>query len=74
MGRWLPLGRMSEAATVLYGYAEIERVLPISFNTKNKLDELSELHDKVLNWSDPAGPSPWKRALPTFSRSKHCLF
>ncbi|MEP1536499.1 MAG: hypothetical protein ABJQ34_06945 [Paracoccaceae bacterium] len=53
---------MNEAAKALYGYAEIERVLPISLNIKNKLDELSELHDKALNWGDPAGPSPWGKS------------
>lgn len=37
----------------------IEAKLPLSEETKTRLSDLSELHDTALNWSDPAGPSPW---------------
>ena len=52
---------MNEAAKTKYGYADIERFLPLRIETKAKLAELSEIHDKALNWNDPAGPSPWSR-------------
>ena len=45
----------------MYGYAEIECLLPLRNETKAKLGELSEIHDEALNWNDPAGPSPWSR-------------
>ncbi len=50
---------MNEAANAKFGYAEIERVLPLSCKTKDKLAELSARHDNALDWDDTAGPSPW---------------
>ena len=50
---------MNETAKSKYGYAEIERFLPLSTKTKAKLAKLSEIHDEALDWSNPAGPSSW---------------
>ena len=52
---------MNQAAKDRFGYAEIERVLPLSGKTVSTLNELSVLHDTALNWSDPGGPSLWSR-------------
>lgn len=50
---------MNDAAKTTFGYAGAELTLPISSDTKTKLYELSELHEKALDWSNPSAPSPW---------------
>ena len=52
---------MNAAAKEKYGYAEIERVLPITPEISDKLAKLSKWHDEALNWANPAGPSPWTK-------------
>jgi len=52
---------MNDAAKSRFGYDEIERTLPLSRKTKDKLAELSLWHDGALDWGDPTGPSPWTK-------------
>ena len=52
---------MNAAAKEKYGYAEIERVLPLSPITIDKLADLSKWHDEALNWANPGGSSLWTK-------------
>ncbi|HEX2201703.1 MAG TPA: hypothetical protein VHG91_00320 [Longimicrobium sp.] len=37
----------------------VEDRLPLSGETRQRLEELSVWHDTALDWDDPGGPSPW---------------
>ena len=47
------------AARETFGAGPIEDRLPLSPETRARLDELSVWHDTSLDWDDPAGPDPW---------------
>lgn len=49
----------NSAATDRFGVGPVEESLPLSPNLLDKLDRLSQWHDKALSWADPTGPSPW---------------
>ena len=41
------------------GVGPVEDRLPLAEATRRRLDELSEWHDRSLDWNDPAAPGPW---------------
>jgi hypothetical protein len=49
----------NEAALEAFDVGDIEDRLPLSDETRRRLDELSVWHDTSLDWDDPAGPGPW---------------
>jgi hypothetical protein len=49
----------NDAAFAAFGIGHIEDLLPLSAETRRRLEELSEWHDTSLDWDDPAGPGPW---------------
>jgi hypothetical protein len=49
----------SDAALEAFDVGPIEDRLPLSDQTRRRLEELSVWHDTALDWDDPAGPSPW---------------
>ena len=49
----------NDAARQAFGVDYIEDLLPLSDETRQRLEELSVWHDTALDWDDPAGPSPW---------------
>ena len=49
----------NDAALEAFGVGEIEDRLPLSDETRRRLEELSVWHDTSLDWDDPAGPGPW---------------
>jgi hypothetical protein len=48
-----------DAAHERFGVGAIEDALPLTPETRRRLEELSAWHDGALNWDDPAAPSPW---------------
>jgi hypothetical protein len=50
----------NDAARDAFGFGPIEDRLPLSAETRQRLDELSRWHDTALDWDDPAGPGPWQ--------------
>ncbi|HEU4883061.1 MAG TPA: hypothetical protein VFT45_12465 [Longimicrobium sp.] len=49
----------NDAAREACGVGPIEDRLPLSPETRARLDELSAWHDTSLDRDDPAGPGPW---------------
>jgi hypothetical protein len=49
----------NDAARDRFGVGNIEDALPLSQETRDQLETLTEWHDTALDWDDPAGPSPW---------------
>jgi hypothetical protein len=49
----------NDAARRAFDVDYIEDRLPLSEETRRRLEELSAWHDTSLDWDDPAGPSPW---------------
>jgi hypothetical protein len=49
----------NDAARDAFDVGPIEDRLPLSAETRQRLEELSVWHDTALDWDDPAGPSPW---------------
>ncbi|MDX8352076.1 hypothetical protein [Cognatiyoonia sp. IB215182] len=53
---------MNEAAKSAFGgYSGLENTLPLSEDTKAKLFELIEVHDRALDCANPGGPSLWSK-------------
>ncbi|SDX63135.1 hypothetical protein SAMN05444358_10832 [Ruegeria halocynthiae] len=53
---------MNEATKSAFGgYSSLENTLPLSEGIKAKLVELTEIHDRALDWADPCGPSLWSK-------------
>jgi hypothetical protein len=50
----------TDAARDAFGFGPIEDRLPLSAETRQRLDELSRLHDTSLDWDDPDRPGPWQ--------------
>jgi broad specificity phosphatase PhoE len=49
----------NDAALKAFDVGEIEDELPLTDETRQRLEELSVWHDTALDWDDPGGPSPW---------------
>lgn len=49
----------NDASRKAFDVGHIEDRLPLSDETRQRLEELSVWHDTALDWDDPAGPSPW---------------
>ena len=49
----------NDAARDAFDVGDVEDRLPLSAETRRRLEELSVWHDTALDWDDPAGPSPW---------------
>jgi hypothetical protein len=49
----------NDASRDAFDVGPIEDRLPLSPETRARLDELVVWHDTSLDWDDPAGPSPW---------------
>ena len=49
------------SAFVHFGAGPVEDRLPLSDALRQKLKAMNEWHDQALDWSNPAGPSPWTR-------------
>ena len=41
------------------GVGSVEDVLPLSDETRARLDELTAWHDESLDWAYPPDPGPW---------------
>lgn len=51
----------NDTARAAFDVDYAEDRLPLSDQTRRRLEELSVWHDTALDWDDPAGPSPWTR-------------
>lgn len=49
----------NDAARNAFDAGPIDDRLPLSPETRTRLDELSAWHDTSLDWDHPAGPGPW---------------
>jgi hypothetical protein len=49
----------NDAARAAFDVGPIEDRLPLSQQTRHRLDALSEWHDKALNWEYPPDSGPW---------------
>lgn len=49
----------NDVALEKFDVGPIEDRLPISEKTRQRLNELSALHDTALNWEYPPDPGPW---------------
>jgi hypothetical protein len=49
----------NDAALAAFDVGHVEDKLPLSDETRRRLEELSVWHDTALDWDDPGGPSPW---------------
>jgi hypothetical protein len=49
----------NDAARESFGVGNIEDKLPLSTQTRRRLQELSAWHDQSLNWDYPPDPGPW---------------
>lgn len=49
----------NEAALRAFDVGNIEDQLPLTDETRRRLEELSEWHDTSLNWDYPPDPGPW---------------
>lgn len=49
----------NDAARDAFDVGDIEGRLPLSAETRRRLEELSVWHDTALDRDDPAGPGPW---------------
>jgi hypothetical protein len=52
----------NDAARDRFDVGLIEDRLPLSQQTRRRLQELSAWHDGALNWDYPPDPSPWSSA------------
>lgn len=52
----------NNAALERFDVGPIEEKLSLSAATLRELEELSNWHDKALNWEYPPDPSPWSQA------------
>jgi hypothetical protein len=50
---------VNKAAREAFDIDHVEDRLPLSDETRRRLEELSVWHDTALDWDDPGGPSPW---------------
>ena len=51
----------NDAARKAFDVGDIEDGLPLSDETRRRLEELSVWHDTSLDWDDPSGPGPWSK-------------
>ena len=51
----------NDVALERFDVGPIEDRLPISEKTRQRLNELSALHDTALNWEYPPDPGPWTK-------------
>jgi hypothetical protein len=51
----------NDAARERFDVGAIEGRLPLSPQTRKQLKDLSEWHDKSLNWDYPPDPGPWTK-------------
>lgn len=51
----------NDAALERFDVGPVEDRLPISEKTRQRLNELSALHDTALNWEYPPDPGPWTK-------------
>ncbi len=49
----------NNAARAAFDVGPIEDRLPLSQQTRQQLEALSEWHDHALNWDYPPDPGPW---------------
>ncbi|HYW13974.1 MAG TPA: hypothetical protein VE871_18565 [Longimicrobium sp.] len=49
----------NDAAFKAFDVGAIEDKLPLSDETRQRLEELSVWHDTALDWDDPGGPGMW---------------
>lgn len=49
----------NDAAWEAFDAGAIEDQLPLSDETRRRLEELSVWHDTALDWDDPGGPGLW---------------
>jgi hypothetical protein len=49
----------NDAARERFDVGPIEDRLPLTLQTRRRLQELSAWHDGALNWGSPSDPSPW---------------
>ncbi len=49
----------NDAAREQFDVGPIENRLPLSVETRQRLENLSRWHDTALNWDHPSAPSPW---------------
>jgi hypothetical protein len=49
----------NDAAREMFDVGPIEGLLPLSPETRRRLDQLSRWHDAALAWEYPPDPSPW---------------
>ncbi|WP_221033409.1 hypothetical protein, partial [Pseudomonas cichorii] len=52
----------NEAALARFSVGPIEEKLPLSSTTLERLDEMTCLHDRALNWDYPPDPGTWSAA------------
>ena len=50
----------NDAARDVFDVGPIEDRLPLSAETRQRLDELTRWHDTSLDRDDPGGPRPWQ--------------
>ena len=48
-----------DATRSRFDVGPIEDRLPLSAETRRRLDELTRWHDQSLDWADPRDPSTW---------------
>lgn len=51
----------NDAALRRFDVGPVEGKLPLTPETRRRLEELSAWHDRALNWEYPPAPSPWSR-------------
>ena len=51
----------NDATLAAFDVGPIEDKLPLSPAIQHRLTELSEWHDKALDWDYPPDPSPWSQ-------------
>lgn len=49
----------NDAARQRFDVGPVEDRLPLSDETLNRLRGMTAWHDTALDWTNPAGPSPW---------------
>jgi hypothetical protein len=52
----------NDAARDRFGVGPVEEQLPLTLDTRRRLEELSAWHDGALNLDYPPDPSPWSAA------------
>jgi hypothetical protein len=48
-----------DATRARFDVGPIEDRLPLSAETRRRLDALTRWHDQSLDWADPRNPGPW---------------